>query len=82
MSPQKKSNRRNFFKSALAAGTTVGLVNPVSANPTSSSGDKIKMLTADGKLVEVDRSVIEKATASKKATNEEVFEWMDKKHKT
>jgi hypothetical protein len=39
------------------------------------------MLTADGKLVEVDQSVIEKAT-SKKASDKEVYEWMDEKHKT
>jgi len=40
------------------------------------------MLTSDGKLVEVDKSVIEKIAASKRASDKEVFEWMDQKHKT
>ena len=80
--PSKKSNRRNFISSVLAAGAATGLTLPVITKSKSKSGDKIKMLTADGKLVEVDRSVIEKATASKRATDKEVFEWMDKKHKT
>ena len=51
-----------------------GLLNP--------KKEKVKMLTADGKLVEVDKSVIDKLAASKTASDKEVFEWMDKKHKT
>jgi hypothetical protein len=37
--------------------------------------EKIKMLTADGKLVEVDKAVIE-AAAKQKAGNKEILEWM------
>ncbi len=39
--------------------------------------DKVKMLTADGKLVEVDRSVYEKAASGQKASNKEILNWMD-----
>ena len=80
--PTKKSSRRNFINSVLAAGTATGLILPIISKSKPKSGDKVKMLTADGKLVEVDRSVIEKATGAKKATGKEVFEWMDKKHKS
>lgn len=38
---------------------------------------RIKMLTADGKLVEVDKEVFEKASKKQKATNKEIFNWMD-----
>jgi len=82
MSPKKKRNRRNFISSIIAGATATGLITPVSANPKSTSGNKIKMLTSDGKLVEVDKSVIEKIAASKRASDKEVFEWMDQKHKT
>jgi len=81
MSSKKKRDRRNFISSILTGGTAVGSITPVSANPKSTNGSKIKMLTADGKLVEVDQSVLDKITGSQKATDKEVFEWMDKKHK-
>jgi hypothetical protein len=41
-----------------------------------SKKEKIKMLTADGKLVEVDKAILEKAIQNKKATNKEIFDWM------
>ena len=82
MSSKKKPNRRNFISSILAAGTATALITPASANPKSTTGNKIKMLTADGKLVEVDQSVLEKITGSEKASDKEVFEWMDQKHKS
>lgn len=39
--------------------------------------EKVKMLTPDGKLVEVDKHVLDKASPNKKATNQEIFDWMD-----
>lgn len=82
MSPKKKYNRRIFINSIIATGAAAAVITPLVPDLKPKNGDKIKMLTPDGKLVEVDRSVIEKATGSKKATGQEVFEWMDKKHKT
>jgi len=81
MSQKKTHTRRRFINAILATGTVTGLITQVSANPTPPGGNKIKMLTADGKLVEVDQSVVEKLTGSKKASGQEVFEWMDQKHK-
>lgn len=34
------------------------------------------MLTPDGKLVEVDKAIYEKAVQKKKASNKEIFDWM------
>ena len=81
MSQKKTLNRRHFINTILATGAVTGLITQVSADPKPPGGNKIKMLTADGKLVEVDQSVLDKITGSQKATDKEVFEWMDKKHK-
>lgn len=37
--------------------------------------EKVKMLTADGKLVEVDKAVLDAAT-KQKVTNKEILDWM------
>lgn len=39
--------------------------------------EKIKMLTADGQLVEVDKSVYDAAVTRSKAGNKEIMEWMN-----
>lgn len=54
-------SRRNFFSMFFASNNKV---------------EKIKMLTADGKLVEVDKSIIEAAAKKQKAGNKEIFDWM------
>lgn len=36
----------------------------------------IKMLTADGKLVEIAKSVLEEAAKKQKASNKEIYDWM------
>ena len=44
--------------------------------------DKIKMLTPDGKLVEVDSQVIQNSKQKTKAGNAEILKWMeDEKNK-
>jgi len=57
---KKESSRRNFLKQGLtiAAGTILGggiLASCTKDPETTETGDKIKVLTADGQLVEVDR---------------------------
>lgn len=39
--------------------------------------EKIKMLTADGKLVEVDKNVVEQLAKKKKSSNKDIYEWMN-----
>lgn len=57
-----KKNRRDFLKSGLilGAGALVGtgLTKSVFASGEEESGEKVKLLTPDGKLVEVDKSNI------------------------
>ena len=60
--PADKS-RRDFFSSLFSANEK-------------SKNEKVKMLTPDGKLVEVDKDVFDKITGKKKASNEDIFDWM------
>lgn len=40
------------------------------------SPEMVKMLTADGKLVEIKKSVLEEASKKQKSTNKEIYDWM------
>ena len=44
---------------------------------TTAKPEMVKMLTADGKLVEVEKSVFEAASTKQKVTNKEFLNWMD-----
>jgi hypothetical protein len=59
------TSRRDFFSLLL------------SKKENSGSTEKIKMLTAEGKLVEVDKAVFEAASKKQKATNKEIYQWMN-----
>lgn len=39
--------------------------------------EKVKLLTADGKLVEVDKAVLDQVKKNQKATNKEILQWMN-----
>lgn len=64
-SKQPINGSRRWFFSKLLPGD-----NP--AGP----GEKVKMLTPDGKLVEVDKSIVQRASSNKKATNKDIYDWM------
>ena len=56
---------RRWFLSLLSA------TDKKSARP-----GMVKMLTADGKLVEIEQSVLDAAKKNQKATNKEIYDWM------
>lgn len=37
---------------------------------------KVKMLTAEGKLVEIDKAALDAASTKQKASNKEIYDWM------
>ena len=37
----------------------------------------VKMLTADGKLVEIDKAVLEAASKKQRSSNKEIYDWMN-----
>ncbi|HLG39820.1 MAG TPA: hypothetical protein VI461_09135 [Chitinophagaceae bacterium] len=73
MGNNKKSptNSRRSFLSSFFSGK-----NNVSSD-TSVNHEKVKMLTADGKLVEVDKVLLDKAVNRFKAKKKDIFNWMN-----
>lgn len=45
-------------------------------NKQASKPDMVKMLTADGRLVQVDKTVLEAASKKQRSANREIYEWM------
>jgi hypothetical protein len=39
--------------------------------------EMVKMLTADGKLVEVSKAILDEVAKKQKATNKEIYTWMN-----
>jgi hypothetical protein len=72
-----KKERRNFLKATLAVIAGLAFFRFTGKRFMKTQNTKIRMLTPDGKLVEVDASVISKMSRSKsRASNEEVQKWM------
>lgn len=51
-------------------------VSDDSSSTNKSKPDMVKMLTADGKLVEVDKAVFEAVSKKQKSSNKEIYDWM------
>ena len=69
--------RKNLITTGILAlaAVTIGRIIPACTHfGKTASGKKVKMLTADGKLVEVDRAFIKKG---KKASGKEVLAFME-----
>jgi hypothetical protein len=65
--PTNKS-RRWFLSGGLS-----GTVKPAPVEKK----EMVKMLTADGKLVEVDKAIFDLIAKKQKATNKDIFDWME-----
>ncbi|NNF36987.1 MAG: hypothetical protein HKN68_22985 [Saprospiraceae bacterium] len=70
------NQRRKFINKGLKSLMKMVIENeiPEELNPNE---EKIKMMTPDGKLVEVSPNHINK---KKKVSNKEILEWIDKKN--
>lgn len=76
MKEEKKiSSRKKFLLDGLTALTSVLAYK--SGIQKSEKKEMVKMLTADGKLVEVDKKVLDAITAKKKVSNKEIVAWMN-----
>lgn len=47
------------------------------AKLTGAKKEKVKMLTPDGQLVEVDKDILDAIQKKQKATNKDILGWMD-----
>ncbi len=72
-------DRRKFVRLGLGFLAGLGVISAVGGvNKVINKKEKVKMLTPDGQLVEIDASHIEKVVTDK-ASNEELQQWMKKK---
>ncbi len=67
---QHDKDRRWFFSFFLGG-------NKETAGTENGSEETVKMLTADGRLVEVKRSVLEAMRTKKRASNKDIYNWME-----
>jgi hypothetical protein len=71
------NNKENHASSRRQFLSLFGLVDKASADKETSQPQMVKMLTADGKLVEVDKAIFDKIATKQKATNKEIYDWMN-----
>jgi len=76
------SSRRRFLSLGLLGGA--GLLTQKAEAMTSLPEDdeKIQMLTADGKLVEVSKRIFDQSQNREKARNQDILNWSESAHKT
>ena len=77
----ERASRRSFFRKGILAGIGA-MLGITSARAATNDDDEetVKMLTADGELVEVPRKALPKA-AGKVVSNQELFKWREKHKK-
>lgn len=68
------SSRRRFLSLSLVAGAGL-IAGNANAQPITETGETVKMLTPEGKLVEIDKGAMTKAT-KKPATKRDVLGWI------
>ena len=74
-----KSSRKKFLVWTAAILSSIGLykILPVAKeNKNITDKPTVKMLTQDGRLVEIDKNLV--ASSGKKITNEEMQQWIKK----
>ncbi len=73
-STKDKQTRRKFLSLGFLGDTNEEGNSPEALAPTD-SGEKVKMLTADGQLVEVDKNILRQAAKRQQAKNEDILNW-------
>lgn len=78
----ERASRRSFFRKGILAGVgaLLGITSARAATNETEEEETLKMLTADGKLVEVPRKVLPKPKG-KVVSNQELFKWREKHKK-
>ena len=71
-----KSSRRSFLSIGLIGGAGL-LARQASAMSSGLPDETVPMMTADGKLVEVNKNILEKSTTRQKADNTNILDWKE-----
>ncbi len=75
--PKENSSRRKFLSFGLLSGAALVTQKVEAMAPGLADDEKVTMLTADGKLVEVSKSLIEQSSSREKAKNKDILNWSD-----
>ena len=76
MSNSNNNSRRKFLSLALTGSAALAAGKVVAKEPTN-NGETVKMLTPDGQLVEIDKSVLDQVSDRKKVNNKDIFKWVN-----
>jgi hypothetical protein len=72
--PTISDSRRKFINKIYALGASF---IPLDEKEDASSNGKVKMLTADGKLVEVDEAILDGLSSEAKVSNKDLYKWIN-----
>lgn len=74
---KKSESRREFLLKGFSnKGKLISDIASLIREDDVEPDDKVKMLTADGKLVEVDRRFLKNNLSTSKTSNAEILKWM------
>lgn len=79
---QRKLNRKDFLKESLVFGFAAFAVAGIGKlfKKIKGDGKKVTVLMPDGKVAEIDKSKIPQYQSSARASDDEIWEWMNKKN--
>jgi hypothetical protein len=77
MKKDEKQNRRKFLSLGLLSGAAMFTQRVQAESIPAKEEETVMLLTADGKLVEVKKSTVEKAKSGSKVSNQEILKWID-----
>lgn len=75
MKKDEKQNRRKFLSLGLLSGAAIFTQSVQAEASPAKEEETMMLLTADGKLVEVKKSTIQKARSGNKVSNQEILKW-------
>ena len=75
--PKDNSSRRRFLSLGLLGGAALLTQKAEAMGAVADDDEKVSMLTADGKLVEVSKKLIEQSTSREKANHKDILNWSE-----
>ncbi len=76
----EETSRRSFFNKGIIAGAVALLGFGFTEAAPEENEEKVKLLTADGKLVEVPKKILPKRSGNV-VSNKDLFKWIEKNKK-
>jgi hypothetical protein len=77
----QKASRRKFLSLGFLSGAALLTQKASAMTSLAEEDEKVPMLTADGKLVEVSKKTLEQLQSREKTNNEGILKWTDTQYK-